>query len=145
MHDKAEGGLEVEFRGAAPTQGRVTTGQWVTVVVLVYVNLINYMDRLTIAGILDQIKTDYNASNAMMGLLQTAFIISFMVFAPLFGYLGDRYSRKAIMAAGVFLWSVFTLIGSFMSGSGKGNCDPKVGGCWNNPEYWAFLGCRAMV
>ena len=49
-HDKAEGGLEVEFRGAAPTQGRVTTRQWVTVVVLVYVNLINYMDRLTIAG-----------------------------------------------------------------------------------------------
>jgi hypothetical protein len=30
--------------------------------------------------------------------------------------LGDRYSRKAIMAGGVFLWAIFTLIGSFMSG-----------------------------
>jgi len=30
--------------------------------------------------------------------------------------LGDRYSRKAIMAGGVFLWAIFTLLGSFMSG-----------------------------
>ena len=47
------------------------------------------------AGILDDIKFEFNASNAMAGLLQTAFIISYMVFAPLFGYLGDRYSRQA--------------------------------------------------
>ena len=75
-----------------------------------------------------------------MGLLQTAFIASFMVFAPLFGYLGDRYSRKAIMAAGVFLWSVFTLIGSFITSKEENR---TLG--WGNPDYWSFLGCRAMV
>ena len=32
-------------------------------------------------------------------------------------FLGDRYSRRNIMAFGVFLWSIFTLIGSFMYGS----------------------------
>ena len=95
---------------------------------------------IRVSGILDQIKTDYNASNAMMGLLQTAFIISFMVFAPLFGYLGDRYSRKAIMAAGVFLWSIFTLIGSFMYAKPENR---KLG--WGNPDFWTFLACRAMV
>ncbi|CAG2066961.1 unnamed protein product, partial [Timema podura] len=36
-----------------------------------------------------------------------------MVFAPLFGYLGDRYSRKYIMAFGITLWSLTTLLGSF--------------------------------
>ncbi|XP_023332494.1 protein spinster [Eurytemora carolleeae] len=112
----------------------------ITVGVLVYVNLINYMDRLTIAGILDPIKTEFGANNAMMGLLQTAFILSYMVFAPLFGYLGDRYSRRYIMAGGVFLWSIFTLIGSFMSGRE----DHKML-MWGNPDFWAFLGSRAMV
>merc|ERR1719342_1994957 len=73
------------------------------------------MDRLTLAGILEDVKREFNASDAMAGILQTAFIVSYMLFAPLFGYLGDRYSRKAIMAGGVFLWSIFTLIGSFMS------------------------------
>jgi len=138
-HDKASGGLEVEFR-SGPGAGHVTPRQWMTVAVLVYVNLINYMDRLTIAGILEDIKTDFNANNAMMGLLQTAFIASFMVFAPLFGYLGDRYSRKAIMAAGVFLWSVFTLIGSFITGKEENR---HLG--WSNPDFWSFLACRAMV
>ena len=89
---------------------------------------------------MEDVKEEFNANNAMGGLLQTAFIVSYMIFAPLFGYLGDRYSRKAIMAAGVFLWSIFVLIGSFMSGKEE-NRDKQ----WSNPDYWAFLGCRAMV
>lgn len=47
--------------------------------------------------------------------MQTCFILSYMIFAPLFGYLGDRYSRKWIMTLGVVLWSVTTLVGSFMN------------------------------
>eukprot|EP00092_Neocalanus_flemingeri_P019181 GFUD01020780.1.p1 GENE.GFUD01020780.1~~GFUD01020780.1.p1 ORF type:complete len:603 (-),score=148.71 GFUD01020780.1:601-2409(-) len=136
-----EDGLGVEFKGGVgAASGHVTTRQWITVLVLVYVNLINYMDRLTIAGILEDVKKEFNANNAMGGLLQTAFIVSYMIFAPLFGYLGDRYSRKAIMAAGVFLWSIFTLIGSFMSGRPE-----HLEKQWGNPDFWAFLGCRAMV
>lgn len=139
--DKEDGGLDVEFKaGTGATSGHVSTRQWITVAVLVYVNLINYMDRLTIAGILDKVKKEFNANNAMGGLLQTAFIVSYMIFAPLFGYLGDRYSRRAIMAAGVFLWSIFTLIGSFMGGREE-HLDKQ----WGNPDFWAFLGCRAMV
>jgi MFS family permease len=76
----------------------------------------------------------------MAGILQTAFIASYMLFAPLFGYLGDRYSRKAIMAAGVFLWSIFTLIGSLVSGRVEHH-----GKSWANPDFLAFLACRAMV
>jgi len=138
--DKENGGLEVEFKTSGSAGGHVTARQWITVAVLVYVNLINYMDRLTIAGILEPVKEEFGANNAMMGLLQTAFIVSYMIFAPLFGYLGDRYSRKAIMAAGVFLWSIFTLIGSFISGKPENH-----GLQWQNPDFWSFLACRAMV
>jgi len=139
--DKQSVGLEVEFSGGERSD-HVTPRQWITVCVLVYVNLINYMDRLTLAGIIEGIREEFSANNAMMGLLQTAFIISYMVFAPLFGYLGDRYSRKAIMAAGVFLWSVFTLIGSFISGKPENKDEENA---WNNPDFWKFMACRAMV
>ena len=54
------------------------------------------------------------------GLLQTAFIASYMVLSPLFGYLGDRYTRKYIMTLGILLWSAFTLTGSFSVVSGSG-------------------------
>ena len=47
--DKQSGGLEVEFRGGERSS-HATTGQYITVAILFYVNLINYMDRMTIAG-----------------------------------------------------------------------------------------------
>ena len=48
------------------------------------------------------------------GLLQTAFVLVYMLMAPLFGFLGDRFNRKYLMAIGVFMWSLTTLIGSYM-------------------------------
>lgn len=66
------------------------------------------------SGILTDVKDYFQIKDAKGGLLQTAFVLSYMLFAPLFGYLGDRYNRKIIMAFGVFLWSLTTMAGSFM-------------------------------
>ncbi|XP_037911495.1 protein spinster isoform X1 [Hermetia illucens] len=93
----------------------VSRVEWFTVIILCFVNLINYMDRFTIAGVLTNIQTDFQIGDDEGGLLQTAFILSYMICAPLFGYLGDRYSRRVIMAIGVFIWSLTTLLGSFMN------------------------------
>ncbi|KAI9583607.1 hypothetical protein GQX74_005355 [Glossina fuscipes] len=67
-----------------------------------------------ILRVLEDIQRDFQIDNSYGGLLQTVFIISYMVCAPIFGYLGDRYSRRWIMAVGVVLWSATTLLGSFM-------------------------------
>lgn len=61
------------------------------------------------------------------GLLQTAFVLVYMAAAPLFGYLGDRYSRKNIMAAGIVVWGGLSLGASFMT------------------DYWSFLILRALI
>lgn len=45
--------------------------------------------------------------------LSSVFICSYMVLAPVFGYLGDRYNRKYIMCGGIAFWSVVTLASSF--------------------------------
>ncbi|XP_031844593.1 lysolipid transporter protein spinster isoform X2 [Nomia melanderi] len=107
---------ERRIRGSAmPSELRlVSRSEWITVGVLCFVNLINYMDRFTIAGMLTDIKANFKLGNDELGFLQTAFILSYMVFAPLFGYLGDRYNRKIIMSSGVFLWCLTTFIGSYM-------------------------------
>eukprot|EP00090_Calanus_glacialis_P008185 TRINITY_DN1649_c0_g2_i1.p1 TRINITY_DN1649_c0_g2~~TRINITY_DN1649_c0_g2_i1.p1 ORF type:complete len:563 (-),score=152.44 TRINITY_DN1649_c0_g2_i1:282-1970(-) len=105
-------------------------GKAVTVIVLVYVNLINYMDRSTVAGMLEKIKQDKNfniTQDKYLGLLQTAFVACYMLFAPVFGYLGDRHSRKWLMAIGISFWSLSTLVGSFMH------------------NFWLFLMFRALV
>ncbi|XP_054712110.1 protein spinster homolog 1-like isoform X2 [Uloborus diversus] len=88
--------------------------RYITVAILCFINLINYMDRYTIAGILDDVQKYYSLGNTEGGLLQTSFVVSYMIMAPVFGYLGDRYSRKYIIAFGVTFWSVTTLAGSFI-------------------------------
>ena len=78
------------------------------------------MDRFTIAGVLEKVKTYYGMDNKQGGLLQTSFVVSYMIFAPIFGYLGDRYSRKYIMAGGVLFWSLTTYFGSLIPHDQKG-------------------------
>jgi len=77
---------------------------------------IYYTTVLTIfIGILADIQHQFKIGDDKGGLLQTAFVISYMICAPVFGYLGDRYNRKYIMAFGVFLWSLTTFVGSYMN------------------------------
>uniref|UniRef100_A0A8C9WMJ1 SPNS lysolipid transporter 3, sphingosine-1-phosphate (putative) n=1 Tax=Scleropages formosus TaxID=113540 RepID=A0A8C9WMJ1_SCLFO len=102
---------------------------YVVVAVLCYVNLLNYMDRYTIAGVLLNIQKYFNVTDSLAGLLQTVFICSFMLLAPVFGYLGDRYNRKIIMVAGLCIWTFTTLGSSFITQS----------------NFWVFILTRALV
>ncbi|XP_008328645.1 protein spinster homolog 1 isoform X1 [Cynoglossus semilaevis] len=84
-----------------------------TVFILCYINLLNYMDRFTVAGVLPDIENYFQIDDGKSGLLQTVFICSYMFLAPLFGYLGDRYNRKLIMSCGITFWSLVTLASSY--------------------------------
>uniref|UniRef100_A0AAX7SJU6 Major facilitator superfamily (MFS) profile domain-containing protein n=1 Tax=Astatotilapia calliptera TaxID=8154 RepID=A0AAX7SJU6_ASTCA len=86
---------------------------YVTMFVLCYVNLLNYMERYTIAGVLTDIQKFFDIKDSTAGLLQTVFICSFLLLAPLFGYLGDRYNRKYIMIGGLSVWLLTATASSF--------------------------------
>ncbi|CAB4028796.1 spinster homolog 1 isoform X2 [Paramuricea clavata] len=101
----------------------------ITVIILFFINLLNYMDRFTVAGVLQKIQGYFNINHGLAGLLQTVFIVSYMIFAPIFGYLGDRYSRKFIMIFGLFVWSLMTF------------CSTLV----NENQYWLFFTFRGLV
>lgn len=49
-----------------------------------------------------------------LSVSRTVFICSFMVAAPVFGYLGDRFNRKVILSCGIFFWSAVTFSSSFI-------------------------------
>ncbi|XP_068025347.1 LOW QUALITY PROTEIN: protein spinster homolog 3-like [Melanerpes formicivorus] len=83
--------------------------------VLCYGNLINFMDWFIVPGILLDVQKYFDLSDGDTGLLQTVFILCYMLAAPLFGYLGDRYNRKIILGAGICFWSAVTLGSSFLT------------------------------
>ncbi|KAM7539790.1 hypothetical protein Aperf_G00000035000 [Anoplocephala perfoliata] len=86
----------------------------ISVILLFCINLLNYMDRFTIAGIPDKIRDYYHIDSKRFGLLQTSFIISYMSLSPVFGYLGDRWKRKYLMIIGLSIWSFVTFVSSFV-------------------------------
>ncbi|XP_056663701.1 sphingosine-1-phosphate transporter SPNS2 isoform X2 [Monodelphis domestica] len=78
-------------------------------------NVLNYLDRYTVAGVLLDIQQHFGVKDRGAGLLQSVFICSFMVAAPIFGYLGDRFNRKVILSCGIFFWSAITFSSSFIT------------------------------
>lgn len=47
----------------------------------------------------------------------SVFICSFLLLAPLFGYLGDRYNRKYIIIGGLSVWLGTAAASSFVTAS----------------------------
>lgn len=80
-----------------------------TVVLLVALNLLNYLDRYILSGEVLPIQHEFHATDQQMGALGTAFFLVYMLAAPATGWLGDRYRRKPLIVSGAILWSLATL------------------------------------
>ncbi|VDM70480.1 unnamed protein product, partial [Strongylus vulgaris] len=98
----------------AAIEERITRKKVFVVAILLCVNLLNYMDRFTIAGVLGRLQDYFHMNDKEAGVLQTVFIVFFMVFAPICGYLGDRYNRKMIMIVGLAIWIVGVTLSTFV-------------------------------
>ncbi len=85
-------------------------GARVAVALLLLLNLFNYLDRYILAAVEPLIRTEFfgdedAAAKSKMGLLATAFLVSYMVAAPVFGWLADRWRRWMIVAVGCAVWT----------------------------------------
>ncbi|HBG05077.1 MAG: MFS transporter [Geobacteraceae bacterium GWC2_58_44] len=83
---------------------------------LLAVNLLNYIDRQVLFAVFPLIKSDMRISDTELGLLGSAFMLSYMLFAPLFGWLGDHWSRVRLATGGLVLWSLATALAGFAPG-----------------------------
>jgi sugar phosphate permease len=84
---------------------------------LTLLNLLDYVDRYIIAAVQSLVRRDFVISDARFGFFGTLFFLVYLVTAPIFGYLGDRFPRRGILALGAILWSLATtgssLVGSY--------------------------------
>src|SRR6185369_5030342 len=77
---------------------------------LLAVNLLNYVDRQALYAVFPLIKVDLNLSDAELGFLGSAFMLCYMLAAPVFGRLGDRTNRARMAAGGLAVWSLATML-----------------------------------
>src|SRR5947199_6417768 len=86
-------------------------GAWAALTLLLAINLFNYIDRQVLAAVEPNIRATFFAPHdpnamAVSGTLATAFLVSYMLSAPLLGALADRFSRWVIVGIAVILWSL---------------------------------------
>ncbi|MGD0830057.1 MAG: MFS transporter [Terracidiphilus sp.] len=98
-----------------------------TLVLLIGLNLLNYIDRYIFPGELSLIQRDFHSTDHQMGALTTALFLFYMIAAPLTGWLGDRFPRKPMIIAGAVLWSLATLATVWVH------------------SYWTFYARQALV
>ncbi len=77
------------------------------------INLFNYLDRYVAASVAPMVKRELNLTDSEIGLFGTAFLLVYAIAAVPFGYWGDRGVRKDVIAVGVAIWSVATLLTGF--------------------------------
>jgi predicted MFS family arabinose efflux permease len=77
---------------------------------LTCLNLFNFIDRYVLPGVQPLVQKEFAVNDAQMGLLTTAFFFTYMIAAPLTGWLGDRYPRRPLIVAGALIWSAATLL-----------------------------------
>jgi MFS transporter, Spinster family, sphingosine-1-phosphate transporter len=78
------------------------------------INLVNYIDRYVVAAILEPLGEDLLLNDAQRGRLTFVFVIVYMLAAPVFGALADRFHRPRLIAVGVTIWSLATMAGALV-------------------------------
>jgi MFS family permease len=82
---------------------------WYVVGVLMVIYVLSFIDRQILSLLVGPIKNDLAISDWMMGLLMgPSFAIFYTLFGIPLGRMADSRSRRAIIAAGVAIWSAMT-------------------------------------
>ena len=74
---------------------------------------INYIDRGNLATAAPLLHDALHLNEFQLGLLFAAFYPTYVLFMPATGWLADRYGTQRVLAAGIALWSLATLLTGF--------------------------------
>jgi MFS transporter, Spinster family, sphingosine-1-phosphate transporter len=93
------------------TRARPSSAAKTALFLLLGVNLFNYIDRQILAALEPDIRATFFAADDVhamtkTGLLGDAFFVTYMISAPILGFLADRFSRWIIVGSAVILWSL---------------------------------------
>lgn len=115
-----------------------TENVWFALWVLFAINAMNFFDRQILGAVGEPIRKEFGLSDAALGALGTAFTLLYAFVGLPFGRLADRASRKTILSAGVFVWSLLTAASGLASnfwqifllrlgvGVGEASCAPAA-------------------
>ena len=91
--------------------------KWILIAVLFLAASLNYADRGALTAVFPLLRKDLGMSDLALAAIGSFFLWSYALFSPLAGYLGDRFSRSALVTWSVVAWSVVTALTAFVKTS----------------------------
>lgn len=88
--------------------------RYLILLMLFLVTTINYADRATIAIAGSSMQKDLGIDAVTLGYIFSAFGWAYVIGQIPGGWLLDRFGSKRVYAAGIFIWSLFTLLQGFV-------------------------------
>jgi len=82
--------------------------KWAVVGMLWLICFFNYADRQAVYAIFPLLKEEFGFNKEQLGLIGAAFTWVYALTAPFAGPVADRFSRKRIILAGLYVWSAIT-------------------------------------
>ena len=83
--------------------------RWLMIGMIFMLTVINYIDRMIMAAVLERVRHDLGLSNLLAGSLATVFMVGYFVTSPIFSRLAKRLPRVWLIAVGVLVWSLATV------------------------------------
>jgi MFS family permease len=90
------------------TDYKLPNRAWLTVGLLWFIGLLNYLDRVMITTMRGSIVAEIPMTEAQFGLLTAAFLWTYGILSPFAGFLADRFSRSRVIVISLFAWSFVT-------------------------------------
>lgn len=83
---------------------------WYVVFILILAYITSFLDRQILSLLVDPIRQDLGITDFQIGLLQGfAFALFYSLCILPAGWLTDRYNRRNLLVAGIFIWSLMTV------------------------------------
>ncbi|MBD0326476.1 MAG: MFS transporter, partial [Pyrinomonadaceae bacterium] len=83
---------------------------WFALWVLFAINTMNFFDRQILGAVGEAVRREWGMSDGAMGALGTAFTLLYAFVGVPLGRLTDKTNRRWILSAGVFVWSLTTVL-----------------------------------
>src|SRR5690349_14468447 len=100
--------------------------KWLVVFLLWFVCFFNYADRQAIFSVFPVLQSEMGLSNLQLSFVGSSFMYVYAVAGPVAGVIGDRFSRKFLIIAGLIFWSLVTMATALST------------------QYWHLVVCRAL-
>jgi predicted MFS family arabinose efflux permease len=89
---------------------------WYVVGLLTAINFVNYLDRMVVVTMYDDLRQHFHFTNGQLGALSSGFFVVHALGTLPLGWASDRFDRRWVIALGVLTWSAATLASAYAVG-----------------------------